>query len=80
MTINDNKSIHEIHDIDLDKIKNKLMRIEFGDRFVDIKFIAVYREIIKEIIISSCYLIKNDTIFDIELQANDKLLKIKRGE
>lgn len=41
------------------------MRIEFDGRFVDIKFIAHYREIIKEIVISSCYVIKNDTLFDL---------------
>ena len=80
LIINDGKSIHEIHDIDLDKIKNKLLRIEFAGRSVDIKFIAHYREILKEIIVSSCYIVVNETLFDIELQANDKVLRIERGE
>lgn len=52
---------NQLPQMDLDKVKNKVLRIEEGSHQYDIIFVAEYLEITKCITISSAYLVHNQT-------------------
>lgn len=76
LVIREEHVLNEIGQIDLDKIKNKVLRIDDGERSYDILFVAEYQEITKCITISSAYVVHNYTEHPMAIGFGDRQLHI----